>query len=238
MKIRTHIRTAAELYDMSASSFAPVLFEYLLDQGGNLHPYTVAVSIQDEFPEQRGEVFMRVIAEGWQWLEHQGLIAAFPDGQNAGWHFITSRGYSARNAAGLAKLVAADQLPAHFLHSVVAREALPLFLSGDLDTAVFKAFKLLEVAIRDAAGFGMDKVGTALAQEAFKAEGGPLTDTSLEKGERISMMNLMAGAIGAHKNPHSHRTVVLTVEEARDMLILASQLIKVVDARRHALRPD
>ncbi len=41
---------------------------------------------------------------------------------------------------------------------------------------------------------------------AFK-DGGPLSDTSLDPGERVAMMGLFQGAIGVFKNPPSHRPV-------------------------------
>ena len=53
---------------------------------------------------------------------------------------------------------------------------------------------------------GNDLVGVALMQNAFK-EGGPLSDSTAEKGEIVARMNLFAGAIGSYKNPPSHRAV-------------------------------
>jgi hypothetical protein len=41
-----------------------------------------------------------------------------------------------------------------------------------------------------------------------------------------------AGAIGSYKNPHSHRNVVLTDwNGALEVIMLASHLLKMVDAR-------
>jgi len=166
----------------------------------------------------------------WSWLESNGLICRHPEQDNE-WFVPTPRGRDVSNHQGLRQLISNEQLPEHFLHPEFVVNVRPLFLQSRFETAVFEAFKTLEVAIRAAASLGDDSIGVVLASRAFHPEDGALTDTALEKGERVALMNLMAGAIGSYKNPASHRRVAIAAEEARDMIILASHLLKIVEAR-------
>ncbi|MEN8132073.1 MAG: TIGR02391 family protein [Pseudomonadota bacterium] len=129
-------------------------------------------------------------------------------------------------------LVEGEQLPDHFLHDSFINDVRPLFLQGRYDLAVFEAFHRLEVCTREAAELGDELIGTRLASRAFHPDDGPLTDGEAEPGERQALMNLMCGALGSYKNPQSHRHVGLDAPEAREMILMASHLLKIVDSRR------
>jgi len=166
----------------------------------------------------------------WGWLETNGLICRHPE-QNDGWYVPTSRGREIRDHRELRQLISNQELPETLLHCELLTNVRPLFLQSRFETAVFEAFKALEVAIRIASKLGADMIGVQLASRAFHPEDGPLTDKYAERGERVALMNLMTGALGSYKNPASHRRVAISAEEARDMIILASHLLKIVDAR-------
>jgi len=69
---------------------------------------------------------------------------------------------------------------------------------------------------------------------AFHKNTGKLTDTTEPEAEREAL-TLFAGAIGRYKNRHSHRTVNVDQQSAREACVLASHLLRVVDSLHGAL---
>lgn len=176
----------------------------------------------------------RAASEGLSWLEARGLICTEPGSSDVGRFILTREGIRAAKVRGFETWMADRDLPEALLHPFIVRECMTNFRLGKYDTAVFEAFKTLEVEIRSAGGFSAGDIGVSLVRKAFNVNDGPLTDPSTEAGERQSLSDLMAGALGSYKNPHSHRKQTLGAAEAREMLIIASHLLGIVHTRRPA----
>lgn len=126
-------------------------------------------------------------------------------------------------------------VPSLLFHSLIIKKAYPALRREEFDTAVFRAFKAVEVRVRELSGLPADLVGTALMRKAFDVDSGALTDPKAPRTEREAMSHLFAGAIGCYKNPHSHRDVELSFNEAFEMLLVASHLLQILD--RTAKKP-
>lgn len=197
----------------------------------NRYTFTLQRNLQ-EYGQNNYNEIAKVISEAWVWLEKEGLIAPTP-GQIGDWIFITRRGRKFRQTADVRNYRAASLLPDKTLDPRLASKVRPPFLRGDYDTAVFEAFKEVEVRIRTLAPEHKTELGVNLMRKAFHPENGPLTDNTQVLGERQAVSDLFAGAIGSFKNPSSHRDVDFRdPAEVVELIMLADQLIRIAERRR------
>ena len=126
-------------------------------------------------------------------------------------------------------------VPSLLFHRLIIKKAYPAFRREEFDTSVFHAFKAVEVRVRQLSSLPADLVGIQLMRKAFDIDNGPLSDQQVPRAEREALSHLFSGAIGCYKNPHSHRDVELSFNEAFGMLLVASHLLQVLDHREAAL---
>ena len=193
--------------------------------------------MRQEYPLEHGDDILFALMEAWQWLENEGLVAPRPTRLSRERvadapikYFVTRQGQKIETSEDLEAYRKAKLLPKDQLHHIIAETVWSKFLLGDYRIAVLHAFIEVEIAVRKVGGYAETDYGTDLMRKAFHVQTGNLTDFNQQNSERQARSDLFAGAIGSYKNPGSHRNVSVTAEEAVEMIILASHLLRIVDS--------
>lgn len=236
-KLSDLIPICDDVLRLEPEQLAGVLLEILLEIDGSDRQFLHRGNFFNQFmatltyPNTHGGEVAQATLEAWMWLEREGFLIPRLGSDQYGWLDLSRRAKRAANRNGVAVYRKTTLLPFAELHPTIASSVYPMFLRGDYDTAVFQAFKEVEISVRSAAKLGNDRLGCALMREAFTPKNGPLIDEEEVPGEQIALMELFAGAIGYFKNPGSHREVELTAIEAAEAIMLASRLLRIVDSR-------
>lgn len=120
-------------------------------------------------------------------------------------------------------------LPKTYVHPKVIKKSFSLLENGEFESAVLQAFKIIETKIREKIDADAKDIGVKLIRKAFNPENGKLADLELPKAEREAFANYIAGAFGYYKNPCSHRDVEMDFISAFDRIVVASDLLKIID---------
>jgi uncharacterized protein (TIGR02391 family) len=219
---------------LEPEELAGVVLELLNLEGRqkiNRYNFTIISNFLD-YPEEHRFRIRQAVTEAWVWLEREGLIIPHFDETGRDWCLISRRGKRLETRTDLEDYRKSQILPKEQLHSVIALKTWSAFLRGDYDTAIFQAFKEVEIAVRDAGGYSASDIGVPLVRKAFHPDTGKLTDYTSDGGEKQAMSDLFAGAIGSFKSPGSHRGVTVAAEDAAEIIMFASQLMRIVDSRK------
>lgn len=198
------VPNADDLLALEAEEAAGVLLTHLNSYGdssghsgvvqrGEVNRYNFFNDL-DQFPQYGGRQaeVNRVLMEAWSWLQAEGFLVplgAHPDPHT---FFLSRRAQHLKTREDFSAYRKASLLPKGQLHEVMAAKVYPAFLRGEYDTAVFQAFREVEIAVRKAGSFGAGDVGTELMRTAFRpvnrpdkpaVNPGPLTDVTLPVAE-------------------------------------------------------
>ncbi|MGB7723357.1 MAG: TIGR02391 family protein [Bryobacteraceae bacterium] len=187
------------------------------------------------------EEVSRALMEAWGWLVAQNFLV---ETEYAGLYFVSRRGSRLESSQDFESYQKARLLPKGQLHTLIAARVYPAFLRGEYDTAIFQAFREVEVAVRQAGQFAADQVGEKLMRAAFAVANaknnlaaGPLTDVQLPTAEQEAMAHLFAGAFGLYRNSTVHRHIPTHPEQAAEVIMFASQLLRIVDRVAQSKNP-
>jgi uncharacterized protein (TIGR02391 family) len=162
--------------------------------------------------------------EAWCWLEREGFIAPTANDMHGLSYFVTRAGRRVAAAEDLDAWKLGRMFP-EGVDDALVQYVKPLFLRGDYDTAVFRAFKEVETRVRKKSGL-TSEYGRSLMLKAF-GETGPLMMG--HKDDRSAARELFAGAISFCKNPSSHHEVQFEdPREVADLISFANQLLRIV----------
>lgn len=180
----------------------------------------------------------RAVCEAWAWLVSANLIVAHPDG--SGRFILTKRGLGLPTEEAVIDHRDSGVLEVGLLHPRIAVEVHSLFTRKHLDTAVFHAFREVEIALREAVPGDPKRTGKEVVKDAFNPTTGRLrnTDAEVPDSEREGEFQLFSGAIGTHKNPGSHRRLPLSRAETVRLVLFASHLLFVVEDRRAGIAAE
>lgn len=230
-------KTLLELEPEEVGQYLLIYLNSVVEESGKnkLNRYNFTLHTNPALVDYTGELkdeVSKALSEAWMWLFREGFLAPIPDEQGIDLVFITKRGRQISSKRDFSQFRHISLLPKKILDARLAQKVWSNFIRGDFETAIFAAFKEVEVRMRKASELEPEDIGVNLARKAFDVEKGHLTECELTGGERQAHSDLFVGVLGSFKNPSSHRDVDYDDPVVAVSLILfANTLIKIIEKR-------
>jgi hypothetical protein len=157
LKLIDLIPSADILLALAPEELAGFILEHFHSRGDpnkfQEHPSNFPSStVMEGYDRDNLKECLEALMEAWNCLEREGLIVRKPGA--ADWYIFSRRGKRIKTKKDYEAFRHANLFPKNTIHADLIEGVYPLFIRGDYETAVFKAFKLVEVAVREAAGPG------------------------------------------------------------------------------------
>ncbi len=230
-----------QLLAARASEVERILLRHIIEYcRDGMHPMITRDSVSTALFDANGYPYsararadvQQVIGRAWKALDDSGFIEE-PDPDNG------KNGYRIPSATGKGVSASTDYVGARMrskftremFHSGLPDAAWNAFTVGDYDTAVFEAFKSVEVAVRTKGGFTTTDFGAPLMKRAFDPNTGPLRDRAAPPARQKARCDLFTGAFGEIRNPKGHNdSTIADALVAAEELMAAGVLRRIVDS--------
>lgn len=209
----------AQILAMEPEDLGTHMLRYMIRPQAETHRFNFMLMVEG------GQVAERFM-EAWGWLEREGFIAHRPNDMHGQGFFVTRSGHRVAQGTNFDAWKKESMFPDD-LDPIVMARVKPLFVRGDYDTAVFRAFKEVEVRVRAKDPSLASENGVILMNKAF-GPAGPLMKGA-DKTERAAMRELFTGAFSIFRNLTAHEEVKFDdPREVIDTICFANQLLRMV----------
>jgi uncharacterized protein (TIGR02391 family) len=168
---------------------------------------------------------------GVEELQRSGFLRDDPSQSSSEFKILTDKGqtYAVKDLANMV-------LPSVDIEEVLSRDDLlnlvrQDYMNGDFDSAIMKAFRQVEIAVRAKSGQSASVVGHDLMVAAFNPGKGVLKHPDAKTPSELqAFFFLFDGSNGWFRNPTAHRAVgYQNANEAAQILGLANLLLDMVE---------
>jgi uncharacterized protein (TIGR02391 family) len=218
-----------------------ILLRYIVEYcADGMHPMVTRDAISNGLFDTNGYPYsiqartdvQRVIGRAWKGLDDAEFIEEpDPDNGKNGYRVPSAMGKIAHAGADYEGARMRSKFTREMFHPALPDAAWNAFTVGDYDTAVFAAFKSLEVAVRTKGGFATTDFGAALMKKAFDPDTGLLRDKAAPRLRQKARCELFTGAFGEIRNPKGHNDPTITdALVAAEEMMAAGVLRRIVDS--------